>query len=123
QRGPKPGTTKEPAKGEEHPLVVGAPPPLLRARPENAPEIAIRRRRPGRAIAEDPLQVAPHVLRARALDRLPPEDDLQLLAGRLDVARQLRDASRFTRFGAELELQLPALRAVAEDLEGADLRD
>src|SRR5438067_12432952 len=83
------GAEEETAEGEEHPLVVGASPAFLRARPEDAPEIAIGRQRPGRAIAEHPLQVAPHVLRARVMDGLPPEDDLELLARRLDVARQL----------------------------------
>src|SRR2546427_5854101 len=38
---------------------------LLRSRPEHAPEIAVGRQRPGGAIAEHALEVAPDVLRAR----------------------------------------------------------
>src|SRR5438105_1078306 len=121
ERRPEPGPKQESAESEKHPLVIRAPAPLLRARPDDTPEITVRRQRPCRAIAEHPLQVAPHVLGARILDRLLPEDDLQLLAGCVDVARQLRDSPGFTRFRAELELELPALRAFAEDLEGADL--
>src|SRR5207237_2036972 len=121
ERRAEPGPEQESAEREKHALMVRAPPPLLRSRPEHAPEIAVGRQRPGGAIAEHALEIAPDVLRARVVHGLLAEYDLELLAGRIDVARELRDAAGFPRFAPELELQLPALRAFAEHLERADL--
>src|SRR5207237_6264037 len=121
ERGAKAGAQQETAERKEHALMVRAAPPLLRPGPEHAPEVTVGRQRPGGAIAEHALETAPDVLRARVVHGLLAEYDLELLAGRIDVARELRDAAGFPRFAPKLELQLPALRAFAEHLERADL--
>src|SRR5882724_2788869 len=105
ERGTEAGPEQEAAQGEEHALVIRAAPPLLRAGPEDAPEVAVRGQRPGRAVAEHPLQAAPHLLRAGVLHRFLPEDDLQLLAGGVDGPGELRDAAALARTSPELELR------------------
>src|SRR5205814_1509023 len=71
--------------------------------------------------AEHLLQIAPEILHVRFADRLLAVHDLELLARLIDVARELRDPAALVHLSAQLELELPAVRALAPDLERADL--
>src|SRR5205823_5880860 len=94
-------------------LVVGGAPPLLRARPEHAPQIAAGRRRPGGAVAERALEVAPEVLDLAPLHLagLLSVDLLDHVAGLVDGAGERPDgaAALVVARGRppELELELP----------------
>src|SRR5438270_13117119 len=126
ERGAEPGTEGEPAQLQEQALVIGRAPALLRARPEDAPQIAAGRERPGRAVAERALEVAPKVLHfAPHVAGLLPVDLLDGVACLIDRLGQRRDrtAGRVVagRRLAKLEFELPGRRVVnTEQLEGAD---